>query len=732
MKKEIVLRPYQETAIERALWSIDKFDNNSLIVMPTGCHSYGYPITMYDGSIKEVQDIIIGDLVMGVNSSAREVIDLYRGFEKFYRVKTIKGEYFDVNENHVLHLISTTIKDSHKNVYPKEVNITVKEYLNWAKSRKHLYKLIKQGYEQPDLNLPIPYLLGVWLGGGSSNCCQITSADDEIITYLSSFADTNNLNYRKLSSKYGHSLTSKTEIPHKKKAYNIFRSSLAGYSLFNNKHIPEDYFKSSKECRLQLLAGILDTDGSLGNGNYDLTLSNERLFDGCIRLIRSLGLHCVKRYRKDVNGKEIYRTTISGDLEEIPCLITRKQATKRLQKKRATVYGFTIEELNEQNYFGFELDGNHLYIDGQGFIQHNSGKSLIIGGIADNLRKEILILQPSKEILEQNVEKLSLYVPEDEIGIYSASAKRKDINKYNFATIQSIYKKPELFKHIGLCLVDEAHQVNPKNAKGMFSSFLRSIGNPVTIGLTATPFRNIPYAERVVGGYYVSKLSLRLINRVNPRVWNRISYNINNHELVEQGYLAPLKYFDRSQIEHKRIPLNKSGTDFDLIKYDRLFQPLETQIIDSITKAQDHRKAILVFCASLEQAERFSKAVAGSRWVSGETPLQERTEIIEGFKSGKIKVVFNRGVLSVGFDFPALDTIYLLRPTKSLGLFYQMLGRGVRTALDKKDCYVLDYSGSFSTLGRIEDIKYYNEKGYWEVYANGEKMHGKVIYEREI
>ena len=113
--------------------------------------------------------------------------------------------------------------------------------------------------------------------------------------------------------------------------------------------------------------------------------------------------------------------------------------------------------------------------------------------IADNLRKEVLILQPSKEILEQNMEKLKLYVPEDEIGVYSASAKRKDINKYTFATIQSIYKKPELFNHIGLVLVDECHQVNPKNAKGMFSSFLKKIGNPVTIGLTATPFRNIPY-----------------------------------------------------------------------------------------------------------------------------------------------------------------------------------------------------------------------------------------------
>lgn len=396
-------------------------------------------------------------------------------------------------------------------------------------------------------------------------------------------------------------------------------------------------------------------------------------------------------------------------------------------KKEIVLRPYQVEAIEKALWSVEKFDNNSLIV-----LPTGAGKSLLIAGIADNLRKEILILQPSKEILEQNMEKLKLYVPEDEIGVYSASAKRKDIAKYNFATIQSIYKKPELFNHIGLVLVDECHQVNPKNAKGMFSSFLKNIGNPVTIGLTATPFRNIAYSFRAPNGYFVSKMSLRLINRVLPKMWNRISYNINNHELVEQGYLTPLRYFDRSEIEHKRIPLNKSGTDYDLMKYLKMFEPYETQIIHSITEAQKHRKAILVFCSSLEQAERFSSAVAGSRWVSGETPLQERTDIIEGFKSGKIKVVFNMGVLTTGFDFPELDTIYLLRPTKSLGLYYQMLGRGVRTAIDKKDCYVLDYSGSYRELGKIEDIRYYNEHNYWEVYANGEKWHGKVIYERDI
>lgn len=335
-------------------------------------------------------------------------------------------------------------------------------------------------------------------------------------------------------------------------------------------------------------------------------------------------------------------------------------------KKGITLRPYQEDAIERALWSIDKFDNNSLVV-----LPTGSGKSILSAGIADSLNREVLILQPSKEILEQNVDKMKFYVSEDEIGIYSASAQRKDISKYTFATIQSVYKKPELFKHIGVVIIDEAHTMNPKREEGMFTSFLKHIGNPITLGLTATPFRNIPYTRKI-NKWYVSETSLRLINRINPRFWSRITYNINNHTLVDAGYLTPLTYVDRSKIPHKRIPFNKSGTDFDLIKFQKLFAPLETQIIESIIKAQDHRKAILVFCSSLEQAERFSKAVSYSRWLSGDTPTKERSQLIHDFKSGAIKTVFNYGTLTTGFDHPELDTIYLLRPTKSLGLYYQM------------------------------------------------------------
>jgi DNA repair protein RadD len=322
--------------------------------------------------------------------------------------------------------------------------------------------------------------------------------------------------------------------------------------------------------------------------------------------------------------------------------------------------------------------------------------------------------------------KLRNYIPEEEIGVYSASFGRKDVRKYNFATIQSIYKKPEAFDHIGLVIVDECDLVNPRNSKGMFTSFLKAIGNPVTVGLTATPFRNVTGVTSV-DGIVTHGTMLKLINRMNPRMWNRIAFAMNHHELVERGYLVPLRYISRSNIDHNRIPLNKSRSDFDLEAFERMLEPQEQTIMESINGARKHRNSVLVFCSSVEQAERMAQVIKGGACVSGNTPLKERDRIIEGFKSGEIDVVFNVGVLTVGFDHPKLDCIYMLRPTRSLRLYIQMLGRGTRLAEGKEDCIVIDYSGNFESLGRLENVKLVKEK-LWELYANGIPMHNRELF----
>lgn len=362
-----------------------------------------------------------------------------------------------------------------------------------------------------------------------------------------------------------------------------------------------------------------------------------------------------------------------------------------------------------------------------------AGKSLIVSGIAEKLDKEVLVLQPSREILEQNAYKMSMYVDEDEIGVYSASFKRKDIRKYTFATIQSVYKVPELFKDFGFLIVDESDLINPKNQKGMFTSFIKAIGSPPMIGLTATPFRNVNGMSYNDDGQLISGTTLKLVNRMNPRMWNRIAYNIGYKELTEQGYLSEMLYSSRTIIDPKSIPVNASRSDYNLEEYTKMLTPYEQNILETISEAKKHRKHILVFCSSVSQAKRMASATKGAGWVSGDMSINDRNDTITKFRNGEIQVVFNCSVLTVGFDFPSLDCIFLLRPTKSLRLYMQMVGRGLRLAEGKTNCVVIDYTGTYDKFGDLNKIKLdKNEKGLWELYANGKPQHGKVLFEWAI
>lgn len=117
-----------------------------------------------------------------------------------------------------------------------------------------------------------------------------------------------------------------------------------------------------------------------------------------------------------------------------------------------------------------QLKGNDLCI-----LPTGAGKSIVVAELAHALSEPILILQPNKEILEQNYSKLAQYVDADEIGIYSASMNEKVIKYYTFATIQSIYKKPEQFVNFGTIIIDECHLVNPKKLEGMFIKFINRV-----------------------------------------------------------------------------------------------------------------------------------------------------------------------------------------------------------------------------------------------------------------
>jgi DNA repair protein RadD len=356
-----------------------------------------------------------------------------------------------------------------------------------------------------------------------------------------------------------------------------------------------------------------------------------------------------------------------------------------------------------------------------------AGKSLVIAELSHKIQAPILILQPTKEILEQNVEKMRNYVLDPEIGIYSASMDRKDISTYTFATIQSVYKKPELFSHFPYVIIDECHRVNPKDLGSMYASFLRDMGKPKVIGLTATPYRLDVRYERLRNGGILTHTVTRLINRTKSRFWHRLIFNVNVGDLIKQGYLVPLKYIDMSVISHDDIPINKSKSDFNLEAYEEQMSKKLDEILDAIFFSLEISKHVLVFCSSVAQAEYLQTIVPSSKVVTANTPKKEREKAIRDFRFGRTHAIFNVGVLTTGFDFPELDGIVLLRPTKSIGLYYQMLGRGVRISEGKSNCKVIDLTGTIKKLGRVETIRL-EKKENWELLSEKGSWHNKPLY----
>ena len=345
-----------------------------------------------------------------------------------------------------------------------------------------------------------------------------------------------------------------------------------------------------------------------------------------------------------------------------------------------------------------------------------AGKSLVIADIASKIDDPLIVLQPSKEILEQNYNKLISYDVFD-CSIYSASLNRKEINRITFATIGSVMNHLHDFDRFKYIIIDECHLVNP--SEGQYKDFIEAVEGRKVIGLTATPYRLGQTIDPKTIKWKVPQYGsiLKFITRTRPRIFERVLYFAQVRDLLDKGYLAKLRYFDMIAIEGKRrlnmdnVKLNTTGADYDekslKAEMERAdFYEYTLQIINRLLHPKDGkpRNGILVFTKFVEDAERLTWDLDGiCEMVSGETPKKEREAIIDRFKSGQTKVVANVGVFTTGFDYPELDTIILARPTMSLALYYQMVGRAIRP-YPGKDGWVIDLCGSYAKFGDVADL----------------------------
>ncbi len=347
-------------------------------------------------------------------------------------------------------------------------------------------------------------------------------------------------------------------------------------------------------------------------------------------------------------------------------------------------------------------------------IPTGAGKSLILANIAMRLGGPVLIFQPTKEILDQNLEKLRAYGYD--AAIYSASKNRKEIGLITFATIGSVKSKAELFSEFKYIIVDECHFCNAKG--GMYADFFMKMDGVKILGMSATPFR------LVTDGFGGS--ILKFLTRTRPRIFKELIYYVQNGDLFRDGYLTKLKYTDASPgFDRGQIKVNSTGADYDDSSVKRYY--LQNRFMEKVaaatTRALAERKNALIFTRFVEDGEALMCLVPGVEMVTAKTSKRDRELVVRHFRLGITKAVVNCGIFQVGFDYPELETVILARPTMSLALYYQMIGRGVRTHPDKDHTEVIDLCDNFSMFGRIEDLRIVDGgNGKWFIHGNGRQL----------
>ena len=401
---------------------------NILVSGGTGCHAKGHPILMADGSIKPVEDVVVGDKVMGPDSRPRTVVRLHRGQDQMYRIQPGKGDAFVVNAGHILPLSGKSIVGGNLH----ELEITAEEaykHISQHPRSQRLrclvldsiaYKLRRTGIESFGASKPLivdPYFLGVLIGDGCLlGSVQVTKSDQEIVDEVYRQAEKYDLKVRVTThwknGKHSYFLVQK-EGKHGRKGANRLVMDMRALGLMNKrgweKFIPSEYKAADREVRLQLLAGLLDTDGHYDlNNSFNYYTASPVLAKDVALLAESLSFGvCIKKCltKSKKAGHMGFSLTLSGNLHEIPTRIPRKQADVRKKASSWSRSAFTIEPHGYGEYYGFEIDGDHLYVDGDFIVHHNSGKTTFLNALSDHIAKisgldqRIVIIEDGRELV---------------------------------------------------------------------------------------------------------------------------------------------------------------------------------------------------------------------------------------------------------------------------------------------------------------------------------------------
>lgn len=692
----ITLADHQVDAIKKFLEV-----GNGIIGTSVGCHAKGQGILMHDGSIKKVEDVVVGDSVMGHDHAPRIVTRLFRGRDSMFKIDSWKGESFVVNSEHILTLALTRRgwKPWHEE---KVVDLSVKEFLRFPEWKQKNYYLIRSKEIKSfgrKSDLPIsPYFLGILLGDGSIlREPRVTTMDPEIV------AET----YRQ-AALFGVRVAIDTGSKGKSKTYrlanppptsgarppNPLTAALRNLGLMGHdsgtKFIPDVYKRADSDQRLELLAGLIDTDGSTDRSGYDYITKSPDLARDVAFVARSLGFPTsIKpsyKYDQHGHGGLYYRLHIGGDIFHVPCRISKKRAKPWTSKKNPLYCRFSVAPVGEDDFFGFQLTGDGRYLL-EGFtVTHNSGKTEQGIAIACHVYGKCVWLTHRKDLLRQTFDRIYLRTGE-KAALVGDGCWDGDTRNSKFmivmpqTAITDLQTFAEQVEDASVLIIDECHTAG---AASSWFKVAQLVPAYYRCGLTGSPEIGDPVRER----------------RLEAST-GKVLVHIKSGEMAERGWIAPAEV-----VYHKVYNNALPGADYATVRRTLIEEnPQRNAMIVEIAleEAQAGRK-VLIICDTIRHARIISTIMNGenirSRMLCGRHPSSVRSEAKRDFKSGVTEIMITTPIWDVGVDIPELEVVILAAGGKSAVRVIQRAGRALRKFPGKKKATIHDFfdTGSVYTI----------------------------------
>lgn len=691
-----------------------------ILEMPTGagkCLGPSVPVLRADGLVVRADEVRAGDLLMGPDGLPRTVLGTTRGYGPMLEVVPKRGMRWTCNDAHVLTL--QRVRERAEPRCTKDgggdlVDMPVLDFLQGTKHLRHIHKQLRVPVEEfhPASHvcfggLPIPpYILGLLLGDGSiTRDVGLTTAGAEIEREFAQWVGAvDGMRVRRAERHDSAMLWAAQEKRAGMSHWSPVAEALRGLGLMGkgsaDKFIPYAYRVASRADRLEMLAGLIDTDGSLSRSGFDYITKSPALARDVAFIARSVGLAVTERVKwvpYKGQRRPYHRLSITGETQMVPCRLPRKQAAPRMQKKNPLRTGITVRPIGDGPYAGFQVDGDGRFLLGDFTVTHNSW---VIAALAQEfMRSGIVLMATHRDTLVRQNRGVLIRKAGITPTFYGAGLGKRAWSKVtygNVATLANVARRtPHLLPKVAAVIVDECHRV-PVSGGGQYRTLLTALRERSPecrlIGLSATPFRG--------NGASLCDEEGALFDEVVHRVPIRW--------LIEQGRLVPpVPYAARNELDVSKLKV-RAGEFRDEEQVAQI-DPAIPAIADEMVEAADRhgRRATVSMLPRVAQSEALAAALRarGQTAVSVTMDTPGREAILQDFREGRIRHLTSVSVLVEGFDATRCDMVCLIVATRSPIKYIQSIGRGLRPHEGKRDCLVLDFGGNTERQGPIDDVR---------------------------